>query len=56
MSKTVERNTEEVRGEWGMPLAGGNSLSPVIQNMQPMETCLIKTGLPLTSDAKGKFQ
>lgn len=43
MSKRIGKNTGEVSGEWGMPLAGGNSPSPVIQNMQPMETHLTKT-------------
>lgn len=43
MSKRIGKNTEEVSREWGMPLAGGSSPSPVTQNMHPMETHLTKT-------------
>jgi len=43
VSKMVERNREKVRGEWGMPLAGGINASPVTQNMHPMEIHLAET-------------
>lgn len=56
MSKRIGKNTEEVSGEWGMPLAGGSSPSPVIQNTHPMEIRFNKNCLFLTSDAKWKFQ